>query len=244
MFDWNDVRTFLAVARGGSTLAAAKTLKVNQTTVSRRLDALDQALGLKLFERSQSGTRLTEAGQALLADAEQLERAAEGLARTAAQHHRGLAGTIRVTTGDVMASIVLTPLLPEFRRLYPEVAIQLAITDAALDLEAGEADVAFRGAFSLEDSNLVARKVNVDDFGLYCSLTYVERHGLPTPETLGAHVLVAGEGPMDNMPGMRWMLAQAPGAEVAVRSSSMANVIQSVRAGLGVGPMPSLIGGR
>ncbi|HEY9218466.1 MAG TPA: LysR family transcriptional regulator, partial [Phenylobacterium sp.] len=77
MYDWNDLRVLLAVARNGSTLAASKVLKVNQTTVARRLEALEQDLGLKLFERGQSGSRLTEAGSDLIAEAERVERAAE-----------------------------------------------------------------------------------------------------------------------------------------------------------------------
>src|SRR4051812_10797850 len=77
MFDWNDLKAFLAVARGGSTLAASKAMRVNQTTVARRIEALEAALSLKLFERGQAGSRLTEAGEDLVAEAERMERAAE-----------------------------------------------------------------------------------------------------------------------------------------------------------------------
>ena len=78
MFDWNDIKAFLAVARGGSTLAASKALGVNQTTVARRIEALESELALKLFERGQTGSRLTEAGRDLVAEAENVERAAKG----------------------------------------------------------------------------------------------------------------------------------------------------------------------
>src|SRR6185436_2493257 len=76
MFDWNDLKAFLAVARGGSTLAASKALGVNQTTVARRIESLEHDLGFKLFERGQTGSRLTESGQGLIAEAENVERAA------------------------------------------------------------------------------------------------------------------------------------------------------------------------
>ena len=76
MFDWNDLKAFLAVARGGSTLAASKALGVNQTTVARRIESLEQDLGFKLFERGQTGSRLTEAGEVMIPDAEGVERAA------------------------------------------------------------------------------------------------------------------------------------------------------------------------
>src|SRR5262245_38207480 len=83
MFDWNDLRAFLAVAKEGSTLAASRSLGVNQTTVARRLEDLERALGLKLFERGQAGSRLTEAGAALLDEARRVERGAEAFATRA-----------------------------------------------------------------------------------------------------------------------------------------------------------------
>jgi len=96
MFDWNDLKAFLAVARGGSTLAAAKSLGVNQTTVARRIEALETALALKLFERGQSGSRLTEIGRDLIAEAEKVEQCAKALQSRAETHGRGLSGTLRV----------------------------------------------------------------------------------------------------------------------------------------------------
>src|SRR5512141_2716795 len=97
MFDWNDLKAFLAVARGGSTLAAAKALGINQTTVARRIEALEAALGLKLFERGQAGSRLTEAGRDLMAEAEKVEQASAAFRSRASSHQRGLQGSLRIT---------------------------------------------------------------------------------------------------------------------------------------------------
>lgn len=242
MYDWNDLRALLAIARGGSALAAAKTLKVNQTTVVRRLEALEDALGVKLVERDQAGSRLTEAGQAILADAEQVEKAAETLARTAAMQNRGAVGTVRVTCSETVAGIVVTPALVEFRKLYPNLTVELVITDQALDLRAGEADVAIRGVSGDPDPDLFGRKISEDTFSLYCSRGYVARQGFPAgPGNLADHALIGGDGPMAFMPGMTWMLAQA-GAEAAFRSSTMNNLNASIRAGLGIGPMVTVIG--
>lgn len=242
-YDWNDLRAFLAIARSGSALGAAKALGVNQTTVVRRLEALEQALGLKLVERDQGGSRVTEAGQTILADAELVEAAAEKLARTVALHHRGAAGVVRVTCSEMVANLVLAPALVEFRKAYPEITVELVITDAMLDLKAGEADVAIRGGFALADSDLIARKVSEDDFSLYCSASYAQARGVPaSPEELKDHVLIGGEGVMVNMPGMAWMLRHAPGAEIACRSSTMTNLMASIQAGLGIGPAPCLVG--
>ena len=95
MFDWNDLKAFLAVAREGSTLGASRSMGVNQTTVSRRIEALEHALSVKLFERGQSGSRLTESGQALIGEAEGVERAAIRFGYLAASQLRGVNTLLR-----------------------------------------------------------------------------------------------------------------------------------------------------
>jgi DNA-binding transcriptional LysR family regulator len=243
MYDWNDLRVLLAVGREGSTLAASKVLKINQTTVARRLEALETDLGLKLFERGQSGSRLTEAGTDLFGEAEKVERAAAALEHRAAAHQRGLAGTIRVTAAESVANTALIPALAEFRRLYPEVTIELAMTDQPLSLEDGEADVALRAGAALTDSDLVSRKLAEFAFCIYCSRSYAELYGCPTrPEDLKNHVLIGPDGDlMARSPGMDWMFQQAPNAEVRVRANTMNSLVASVKAGLGVAPIPAVL---
>lgn len=243
MYDWNDLRVLLAVGREGSTLAASKVLKINQTTVARRLEALETDLGLKLFERGQSGSRLTEAGADLFGEAEKVERAAQALESRAAAHQRGLAGTIRVTAAESVANLALIPALSEFRRLYPEVTIELAMTDVALSLENGEADVALRAGAALTDSDLIARKLSEFVFAIYCSKSYAEANGVPRrPEDLKRHVLIGPDGElMARTPGMAWMFEQAPNAEVRVRANTVNSMMAAVKAGLGVSPLPAVM---
>lgn len=244
MFDWNDVKALLAVARGGSTAAAARELGVNQTTVARRLEALERDLGARLVERHQAGADLTEVGRALVADAEAMERAAQCMRQTLEVHRRGVAGTLRVTMSEMTANAAFMPMLPEFRALHPDLLLEVVITDEALDLEAGEADVAIRGAFSLPDSKLVARKIGETQWTLYCSRDYAERRGLPVAAAdLKDHSIVAGEGDPFTFPGLGDLLVQAPGATVTLKSSSTTNLFASIRAGLGIGPMPTVMAG-
>jgi molybdate transport repressor ModE-like protein len=241
MFDWNDVKALLAVARGGSTAAAARELGVNQTTVARRLEALEKDLGLRLVERHQAGASLTEAGRMLVADAEAMERAALAMRKTVETHQRGASGTVRVTMSEMTANSGIIPLLPEFRAAYPDVTLELAITDDQLDIEAGEADVAIRGGFDLPDSNLVVRKVSETDWALYCSTAYAARMGLPaTLEDLKDHVLIGGETER-NYPGLAAILAKAPGVAVTFKSNSATNMFASVRAGIAIGSMPCIL---
>src|SRR5205085_9006743 len=136
-----------------------KSLGVNQTTVARRVEALEAALALKLFERGQTGSRLTEAGRDLMAEAEKVERSARDFETRAQAHQRGMAGSLRITCIEMMANMTLTPAIAEFRRLYPEVQVDLVISDQQLDIEACEADLAIRSGTALPISNLVARKL-------------------------------------------------------------------------------------
>ncbi|MGA0606106.1 LysR family transcriptional regulator [Phenylobacterium sp. VNQ135] len=237
MYDWNDLKAFLAVARGGSTLAAAKALRVNQTTVARRIESLEAALALKLFERGQTGSRLTEAGRDLVEEAERVERAAERFGNRAAGHQRSAAGVIRVTATELLSNLMLMPGIVEFRKQFPEIQVDLIVTDRPLDLQAGEADVAIRSGVALPASDLIARKLLDHDFALYCSRDYVARKGFPTPETLKDHDLIGGEMEMADGPGMAFMFKAAGGKAPVTRSNTMNNLLHAIKAGVGVGPM-------
>lgn len=242
MFDWNDLKAFLAVARGGSTLAASKALAVNQTTVARRIESLEAALSLKLFERGQSGSRLTEAGRDLLAEGEKVERAALTFDSRAKAHQRGMAGSIRITCIEILANMAVTPAIGEFRRQHPEVQVDLMVTDQALDIEAGEADIAVRVVQTLPNSDIIARKVVDYDFALYCSREYAERMGVPAATAdLANHDLIGGDAGLGQVPAMVWMFEQAGGKAPATRSNSMSNLVHAVNAGMGIAPLPCVV---
>jgi DNA-binding transcriptional LysR family regulator len=244
MFDWNDARYFLAVARAGSTLGAAKTLGVNQTTVARRLEALEAALGLRLFERLQSGSRLTAAGSALIVAAEALERSAETLKNQAAAHARGLAGVVRVTTNESLSNFCLMPAMPEFNRLFPDIQVQVVIDDRFLDLWQGEADVSIRGTREVTDPGLISRRVADVPWAIYASRDYVARHGQPRQvEDLNDHFLVGGEDRCAGIHAIKWMMEVAPRGRVQIRGNTLTNIYQAVRAGVGCGPLPRLVVG-
>lgn len=242
MFDWNDLKAFLAVARGGSTLSAAKALGVNQTTVARRLESLEAAVGVRLFERGQSGSRLTEAGGDLLDEAEKVERAAKAFGNRAQAHQRGTAGTIKLTCSELLANTWITPALGHFRRQYPEVQVEMVITDEPLDIEAGEADLAIRSGRALPPSDLVARKIAEYDFALYCSRDYAARAETPlSVEALKDHDLISCDTPQGLLPGVAWMLRQAGDKPPAHTSNSLTNLTHAVQAGLGVAPLGRLL---
>lgn len=242
MFDWNDLKAFLAVARGGSTLAASKALGVNQTTVARRIESLENDLGFKLFERGQTGSRLTEAGNDLIPEAENVERAAIRFANQAAQQMRGASGALRMTTNELVANTMVIPALVDFRKVHPDIQVDLVITDRALDLENGEADLAIRTSRQLATSDLLARKIGDHAMALYCSRDYASRNGVPaSPDALRDHDLIDVTTEMGEMPGATWMMQYSGGKAPVTRCNSMGSLVHAVKAGLGIGALPCTI---
>jgi DNA-binding transcriptional LysR family regulator len=135
MFDWNDLKYFLAVARSGSTLAAAKVLSVNQSTVHRRLDELEKRLGHQLAVRQQSGYKLTELGQDLVTYAERVEEAVQSLERHLVASDVNLAGSIRITCPEAIGVRLLhSPLIAKFNERHPDLRVEFIISDKLLDL--------------------------------------------------------------------------------------------------------------
>lgn len=242
VYDWNDLRYFLAVARTGSTLAASRASKVNQTTIARRIGALERAIGMRLFHKKQTGYVLTEAGAELRATAERVEVEANAFAEQAGAMGRRISGVIRVTTNEGLANTIMAPALSAFRKLHPEVRVDLVVDERRLDLTRGAADVALRTGARPTESGLVARRLTPMAWAAYCSRNYAEERGCPSSvDTLCRHVLIGAEGPIAALPGWTWLRQAAPGAEVVATSSSLTNLISAVKSGLGVTILPCFL---
>src|SRR5436190_1662689 len=137
MLDWNDLRYFLAVASEGSTLAAGRKLRVSQTTVARRIAALENSLGFPVFEKRQAGYALTPAGEGLVERARQVDRAATSFVEAAAAEKRDTSGTVRITTQEIFM-MLLAPMLRELHERHPEIMIELDDSQDFRDLGDGD----------------------------------------------------------------------------------------------------------
>ena len=239
MFDWNDLRYFLAVAREGSTIAAAKSLKVSQSTVHRRLEELQTRVGSHLVVRHATGYRLTALGAELLPLAERAEAAMAGFARFATAADTGLAGAIRLTCADAVGfRLVKSGLLDAFQLRHPGIKVELLMSDRFLDIAKGEADVAIR-AGRPSDESLVGRKLVDIPWGLFASSEYVDRHGtFKSLDEIAAHHVIELEGAMAEAPPGRWMSANCGKAKVAGRCNSVTSALMTVRSGVGIAPLP------
>ena len=243
MFDWNDLRCFLAVARDGSTLAAAKTLGLSQSTVHRRLLDLEAALGRDLVNRHPTGHRVSEFGAEMLPLAEQVERAVLSFANYPTQYAKSVAGIIRVTCPEpIVYRLSKSALLDRFHSKHPELRVEFVMSDAYVDLAKGEADVAFRSG-DTDDGVLVGRKIADSIWAVYASREYVDLHGAPqSVDDLRRHPLIGLDVSMSKHRLSVWLDEVAPDARYAARNSSILGLVSAARAGVGIAPLPTALG--
>ncbi len=243
MFDWNDLRHLVAVSRCGSTLAAAKALGVNQSTVHRRLLELERRIGLSLVKRRPAGYRLSELGEALIGEFIAVEAAVEHLERKIGALKLDLKGTIRLTCPEpTVPRIAASGLLDRFHARYPGLAVEFVTSDRYLDLVMGEADVAFRSGEPV-DERLVGRKICDSVWAIYASKSYILQNG--RPESLGelaGRALIGFDGIMQNHRVAKWLPTVVPDARIVSRCSSMLGAVSLVKAGVGIAPLPTTLG--
>ena len=240
MYDWNDLRCFLAVAREGSTLAGAKLLRTSQTTVARRIVALESALGVQLFEKRQGGYSLTPSGQELVARAEQVEKSADAFAEAASAHHREVSGAVKITTEEIYATTLLAPILRELHEKYPDIVIELDTSQTVRDLGSGEADISLRSTKNAKQpAGRVGRQLCIDDWSLYCSRDYAARHGAPASVAeLSDHPFIGGGGGNLWIHYQAWLQALGLEQQVAMHHATSGGLLSGVRSGFGIAVLP------
>jgi DNA-binding transcriptional LysR family regulator len=236
--EWDDVRYFLAVARGGGLSPAARALGVNHSTVFRRVNALETRLGARLFDRLPDGYALTPAGEAMMADAVAVDEHITALdRRMSGQDHR-LTGSLRVTTTDTIAHEILMPHLARFRTAHPSIDLELVIGNPVVNLSKREADVAIRP--SLEPgSALVGRRISGLAMAVYGAEGYMTQRGRPRRATdLASHDWVAGDESLAHLPWSRWLAKRVKPARIVYRSNSLLDQICAADAGFGLAVLP------
>ena len=245
MFDWNDLRVFLAVAESGSTLAAGRQLRVSQTTAARRIAALEQALGVKLFERRRAGYALTPVGEALVERARAVGEAAALFADAAAAEAREEGGVVRMTANEIYSVTLLPPILRDLRVAHPHIHIELDSSSEPRDLAAGAAEIALRSAAAPTGGGLVGRRIAPDPWTVYCSRQYADERGMPrSMEDLRGHALIGGGGDGVWPIYQAWLRRYGLEGAVAIHQGSMMGLLAAVRAGIGLAALPSFVADR
>lgn len=229
--DWGDVRVFLSVMRGGSTLAASRHLEINQTTVARRIDVLEHTLDVTLFDRTTRGAEPTERATALLPCAESLEQAALAFEAEAQTVRGGTSEPIRITAFENEMFGNIGAVVAEFAEEHPGVSFEFVFSERNLDLMKGEADVALRMKSAISNDRLISRKVGQTHWTYYASPAYAAKHTLPAEhcedmEDHRVHLLSHIQSKRSNI----------------VRCATSNDLLMAIQTGQGIGPLPVTIG--
>lgn len=226
---WDDVRVLLAVLREGSFSGAAQLLSVEQSTVSRRIAALETALGSPLFDRTAAGPRPTELALRLLPQAERMEAELTKLVDLSAEDGE-VRGRVRLALASSFAVQVVVPfLLPELRRLHPHLRVDLVVDERAADLGHREAEIAVRFFRPTQGDNLVKRVAR-----LPTAVLGHERYLRGRTPTLSNLDWIVFDLPGASTPDGDFLAAHAPAIEPAMRTNSHLVQVEAVRSGLGV----------
>lgn len=227
--DWNDLRYVLALARHGSLSATARMLKVNHATVARRIAALEDSLGLTLFERRARGYVLTPAAAPVLAAAEQIEAPLLRLGRLSdARQGEQITGTVRITCTEGVASNTVAPLLAGLRQRWPALQIEIAVEHRSLSLARREADIAIRWARP-KTGELFARRLGAVPYRLFRNPAAPDRTSV-----------AAFDETLDEIPESLWL--KKSGLQRMIRSNSMIPLVAAARAGACAVLLPEYIG--
>jgi len=236
--NWEEIKTFLAVARNRTARNAAKSLQVHHTTVSRRLEELEASMNARLFDRHPDGYVLTTSGERLFAVACRFEEEILGVSREISGTQDRLSGTLRITMTPPLAAIAFTPNLRRFCDKYPEIEVELIATYGHLDISRREADVAIRLDNNPPPEGLVGRRLFRYRQTLYATPEYLAEHNLEShPEA--ARLLGCKD---DGVAFPEWARGTACEAvPVWGYFSELSVLLAAARGGLGIALLPCLI---
>lgn len=235
--DWNDLHLFVSVARAGTVRAAAKELHIDASTVSRRLAALEIAIGAHLFERTRHGLAMTSVGKLVLESGQRVDGELEELGRRVVGHDNRLRGVVRVTFPGSFMELVHEA-AAAFAACYPAIELELLGADTMVDVDGRQADVAVRVA-DAPPPHLMGRRLARLAGALYASRRYVELH--PQPLQDSRHAWVEWDRRLASKPAFAWIERSFPGRRIALRGLSTSDVLCSVRQGVGIGALPCLV---
>ncbi len=242
MHNWDDLRFFLAVARGRTLTAAGAMLKVDATTVGRRIERLANTLNSNLFEAGAGGLHLTPGGEKLLAYAEEIERSALAAHDRISGERSRLTGTVRLSLSEGFATWMVARHLPAFQALHPEIRLEIVTTNGFLNPSKREADLAVLLGRP-QHGRLVAQKLTDYHLGLYAARDYVAAHGAPAdPAALSSHPLIGYIPDFIYAEELRYLDDIREGLAPHFSSSSINTQLAMTRAGAGISVLPHFIG--
>lgn len=241
-FDWDDLRYFLAVARAGTASQAARRLGVDHATVIRRIEALERAMAVKLFERSPRGYYLTQGGERLLPLAETIHQEARKIGRELISSSHGVGGVVRINTLEGFGNFFLARRLPKFAAEYPNLTIELLTLQQIVALSRRESDIAIN-LQPPETGRFFREKVTDYSLYVYGSQDYLRAHSPIEKRTdLKDHMFCGYVDDLVFVRGLDYLDEVGKGIRARLQSSSLHAQTESALAGYGLCVLPAFIG--
>ena len=239
--EWSDFKVLLALARAGSVAAAARQLQVDNSTVSRRLAALEEAVGAKLLIRGGREFAWTAEGRTLIEAGETMEAAATLALRTVRAAKGEVSGTVRVSVAPGFVPLLVRSVLPALREAHPALRVELDGGFQRADLAKGDADIALRMARP-EEPDLVACHVFDCGWFAYAAASYLAARGRPaTFDALAQHELVLYAEALHRVPPLKWMETYRGSARELLRVDNLEVACQTISAGGGIAVLPGFM---
>jgi DNA-binding transcriptional LysR family regulator len=239
--EWSDFRILLALARAGSLVGAARALQVDNSTVSRRLAALEEAVGAKLLIRSGRELSWTPEGRTLLGAAEAMEASTTAALRSVRAAKVEVEGCVRVSVAPAFVQVLLRMLTPSLRQAHPALHVELRSAYQRADLARGDADIAVRMARP-EEPALLARRAFDCAWFVYATPAYLDSRGQPHSfDDLAQHDLVLYAEQLHSAPPTRWLEAYRSSTRAASRVDSLETACHAAMAGAGVAVLPAFV---
>lgn len=241
-FDWNQARAFLVTAEEGSLSAAARALGMTQPTVGRQVTALEQELGVALFERVGRGLELTPSGLELVSYVRDMGKAATRVSLAASGRSQTIEGSICITASEIHAAFLLPPIMVKLRQQAPGIDIEIIASNSASDLGRREADIAIR-SFRPTQAELIARKIKDVPARLYASKDYLKRIGMPKSAVDLEHAdFIDFDDTGMLLNGLNALGLNLTQSNFPIRTKNHIVQWQMVKQGLGIGVFPEDIG--
>ena len=239
--NWDGYRYFIAVAKAGSLSAAAKMLDTNQSTVGRHIDALETALGIKLFQRSVKGLKLTKEGQAIFEQSQHIQNSIVKVHRLVQGDEATASGTVRLSLPEGLGQEVLIPALDNFYQQHPEVKLIFNMSATTANLQQGKADVSVR-LFRPEEPGLIIKDLGEMKMGLYASESYNTNYGLPGQlRDVRRHRVITYGEQLSILPENQWLLNHSAESLRVLSSDSTVTRFKATVSGLGLSLQPEVL---
>jgi DNA-binding transcriptional LysR family regulator len=240
MLSWDDFRYVKAIADTRSLGGAAQELGVNHSTVFRRLAQIEAQLGSRLFERSRGGYALTPCGEEMVRLAERMGEDIVAFERQVTGHDLRPSGELRVTTNDTALIYLMTEIFAGFRRAYPEISLDVVVSNQPLNLSKRDADVAIR-ATERPPQTLIGRRAASISWAVFAASGNAPDHFDPASDARDAEWIGFGEN-LANLKAAKWL--KEHGGRLVYRINTVLGLAEATAAGLGLGLLPCFIGAK